>query len=550
MRIQQMARPRFVILSALWLVLLAGVVLIEPPLAVGQNVIVQGTIKPIDPKSKDKKAPSVEAMTFPSDRDAKNMIQAVKDYIKEFEGKPDKAPWDRVCQAAQQVLDAKSDSFFELAKTEKDATQGRVSAKAEINRLIGQFPTAGRQFYQLTFGPQAEAMLANAKDAGYDKAILSEVSQRYYHTKAGAQATLLLAAVNIDRGNYIEAAYHFERLLARPESDDLWTPGVLVKTIVALKRSGSANGSLLASLNEKLEKKFPREGLTIGRRQYSLDELKAEIDRPYESLLGKVSESFVSMRYGNAAHTGLGDGGKPFLDPNWSLSLFQRRADGSIQDGYTWMQQNLEDVLRGNPAKPDVVLPGFFPTTANGTILYRGYDGLYATTTRDGVNLGGIPMQTSQLSWFSVAEGGLASLIARGNLDGYTKADIDNYWRYYRDQANLKSILYENPLVGSITHDGINAEQRIWHGRRGADQCPGRSGEDRRRGDESFVRPWQRAAGRRYRQREKSLGYRPELWCHTHRGRRREEHQYPADHAKQLFPRAAVAAQRQALCPL
>src|SRR5437016_14576099 len=82
--------------------------------------------------AKDKaKAASVEVMTFPSDRDAKNMIQAVIDYMKEFKEKPEKAPWDRICQAAQQVLDAKSDSFFELPKTSPDAPQGRVSAKAE-----------------------------------------------------------------------------------------------------------------------------------------------------------------------------------------------------------------------------------------------------------------------------------------------------------------------------------------------------------------------------------------------------------------------------------
>ncbi|CAN5220212.1 hypothetical protein BH11PLA2_BH11PLA2_02990 [soil metagenome] len=425
--------------------------------AVGQ-VVIQGAIQGkavADPKAKDaKKAASVEVMTFPSDRDAKNMIQAVKDYIKEYETKPEKAPWDRVCQAAQQVLDAKSDSFFETPKSDKESSQGRVSAKAEINRLIGTLPPAGRQFYQLNYGPQAENLLAQAKDAGYDRGLLAEISQRYFHTKAGAQATLLLAGVQLDRGNYIEAAYSFERLLTRPDSDDLWTPGILIKTIVALKRAGSANTTLIASLTEKLEKKFPRDGLTIGRKQYSLDELKAELDKPAVSLFGSVSEAFVSMRYGNAAHTALGDGGKPFLDPTWAISMFQRKA--GQQDGYTWVSQNLEEVLRTiNPAKQEVILPGFFPTTTQNLALYRTYDGLYAAITKDGFNNHGHPSLAGDIYWYNASIGGAASLI-NGNLEGYKKEDIENNWRYYRDQTNpnLKAILYENPLVGSLSHDG------------------------------------------------------------------------------------------------
>lgn len=430
----------------------------QGPRVYGQ-VQVAGAAPPV--ASDPKKAPSVEAMTFPTDRDAKNMIQAVKDYLKEYEGKSEKAPWDRICQAAQQVLDAKSDSFFELPKASPDAPQGRVSAKAEINRLIGQFPKEGRQFYQLAHGAAAENLLAQARNNNFDRAILADVSQRYFHTKAGAQATLLLASIQLERGNYIEAAYSFERLLERPDSDEYWTPLNIFKAMTAMKRTASAsNATAIRKLRERLEKSFPREGLTIGRRQFSLDELNAELERPFDTIFGKVSEAYVSMRYGNPSHTGLGDGGKPFLDPVWSVSHFYRMSEPELSEGNTWVRQNLDDVLRTiNPAKLDVALPGFFPATAQNLVFFRSYDGVYAFITKDGFNNHGKPARAGDIYWWSPSKGSAASLVANASKvesEGLRKQDLENHWRYYRDQANpnLKTLLFENPLAGSLTHDG------------------------------------------------------------------------------------------------
>ncbi|MGL4420727.1 MAG: hypothetical protein ACRCZF_08700, partial [Gemmataceae bacterium] len=138
-------------------------------------------------KEKKEKTTAVNVMTFPQDRDAKQMLEAVQQYLTEYKSKEDKAPWDKICFAAQQVLDAKSDSFFE--QTRKGDTSGKflgVSAKSEANRLIGLFPPTGKQFYQLNYGPPAESYLKEAIQNNYDKTQLSRVSQQYFHTKAGA----------------------------------------------------------------------------------------------------------------------------------------------------------------------------------------------------------------------------------------------------------------------------------------------------------------------------------------------------------------------------
>ncbi len=408
------------------------------------------------------KTTSVEVMTFPSDRDAKNMIQAVKDYMKEYAEKESKAPWDRICQAAQQVLDAKSDSFFELPKASPESPQGRVSAKAEINRLIGEFPPAGRQFYQLAYGASAENLLAQSRNKNYDRSLLAEASQRYFHTKAGAQATLLLATLQLERGNYIEAAYGYERLLRRPDSEEFWTPLTTFKAIVAMTRAGYAPATKsLITLMEDLEKKFPRDGLLIGKRNYSIEELKTELSRSSESLLGSVSEAYVAMRYGNPSHTALLEGGKPFLDATWTEDMFYHVPDPARREGNTWVRQNLDDVLKTiNPAKSEVAIPGFFPATSQNLAFIRNYEGVYAYITKDGFNNHGKPSRAGNLYWFKSTIGGAAALYGDSKStnnprnEGFRTEDIENNWRYYRDHASMKTLLFDNPLVGSLTHDG------------------------------------------------------------------------------------------------
>ena len=94
-----------------------------------------------------------------------------------------------MCDTAQFLLDAKSDYFYEPRDAEADA-DGRkryVSIKDQTNTIIGEFPKEGRQFYQVSFGPTADALLKDAAADGYDKGKLADVSQRYFH-HAGRRA--------------------------------------------------------------------------------------------------------------------------------------------------------------------------------------------------------------------------------------------------------------------------------------------------------------------------------------------------------------------------
>ncbi len=393
------------------------------------------------------KAETVDYITFPSDRDAKQLLQAVIDYLKGTQGNE---KWEQICMAAQRVLDGKSDSFYDYDIVEGDGTKrtNRISVKVKANDLIASFPKTGRQFYQLAFGPAAQTLLDDAIRDTYDRVKLADCSQRYFHTKAGAQATLLLAGLQLERGNYSEAAYQYERLFARPEVEDLLTPRTLYKAVVAFKRSGDQRYAEAAKTRlAEVEKKFPRDGLAIGRKTYTFDELKQELDRPVELIFSQLSDAYVSMRLGNASHTAVSDGGTPFLDPTFSIPLLYRTGP-QLQKGNDWIRQNLDEALkRIVTVKKQPPIPGTFPVTANGLVIYKSYDGLYAVVTRDGFAAQGKVWKAGEVFWISSTERGLFDL-AKGD-------QINGWWQFYQGN-NMNAVLFDNPLIGSLAHDGTN----------------------------------------------------------------------------------------------
>ena len=383
--------------------------------------------------------------TFPEDRDSKLKLKAVTDYLEKKN-----VPWDTVCKTAQELLHKeKSDSFYPLEATGGVKKGGRVSIKAKITEIIGSFPKEGKEFYELTFGGTADSQLKDAVAAGYDKAKIATVSQEYFHTKAGAQATLLLAVLDLEAGNYPEAAYGFQRLLARPESDDLIAPRTLFRAAVAFKRSGDPRQEeAVAKLIDRLQVKFPRDGLTFGKKSYTFDELKLELGRPAE-LFGRVGDGLVTMRLGNPSRTGIGDGGTPFLDPTFTKPMLYRTSTSDEKDGADWVREKREEVIRSqvDRTKGQVMIPGFFPVTSPGKILYRAYDGIYAVATKDLI-VAGEHKHPGDMLWFSPAAGGLQSLVS--GLDQSTpRMWWTNFWA-----GNQPTILYENAQVGSLCHDG------------------------------------------------------------------------------------------------
>jgi len=425
-----------------------GVALLTAPRsAVGQVK----ALPPIGPGGQPVEEPKnlIEKFSFPEDRDTNLKFEAVLDYLNVKNDK--KIDWATVVKLAQGLLDAKSDYFYQY----QDKDKRRVSVKDEIGRLIGTFNKEGRDFYQLTYGNTADSELKAAVQNGYDVSKIAVVSQKYFHTKAGGQATLLLARINLEFGNFPEAAHGFQRLLARPDADDVLDSKALFQVTVALRRAGEdRRPELLTNLWDRIEKKFPRDGIAFGNRTYSLENLKTEYDRDIEFIRGKVSTEHIAMKGGDMSRTAILNAGAPFLDPLFSMPVLYRTEDANQKTGAEFVRQSIEAAYkRATQDKKKILLPSFFPITAPNMIIFRGYDGTYSFYTKDGVGPNGKPYRVGELAWFSPSKGGAQSLWTPDETNATDKQSATQWWGQYW-QAQMPSVLFENPLLGSLSHDG------------------------------------------------------------------------------------------------
>jgi outer membrane protein assembly factor BamB len=410
-----------------------------------------------DAKEKEERSELDENLPFavPYERDSKRQLQAVQDYLK-FKD-PTNIPWGEVCGLLQRILDSKSDSFFDVKYKVGEAMRiNRISVKTEANRIIATFSPEGLQFYQQAEGQKAAAVLDDAVKANYDLAVLSDLSQRYFHTKAGAQGTVLLATIYLERGNYLEAAYAFERLAPRKDIDDLFTPMTLFKACLAFKRSGDPrHAELYQSTLARLDK-AARNGVQIGRTTYTADKLRAELERPVELLQKSELVGEWPMRGGSPARAAVVDGGPPFLVPAFKAPLFPPDAPDTLE-GNNWIRGELEKLFAHNSrsaGKAAVPLPGAFPVTTPDLVVFRGYDGVYGVATRD-TAVGGEVVRAGTVRWRSKTTAGLHQLQETDPDDVDMKRDTQNWWNTYSSRTvNVSSILYENPLIGTLAHDG------------------------------------------------------------------------------------------------
>ncbi|MBX9579913.1 MAG: PQQ-binding-like beta-propeller repeat protein, partial [Gemmataceae bacterium] len=392
------------------------------------------------------------------DRDAKKQLEAARDYQNFKE-----VPWNTVCPLLQNILDSKSDSFFNIKYQVGGRTEvNRISVRTEANRIIAAFPKEGLEFYQQAYGQVAAGQLADAVKANYDPAGLSEVSQRYFHTKAGGEATVLLGTLHLDRGNYLEASAAFERVLARPNNEGLLTSRTLFKAALALKRSGDPRHVAPArAAADKLLVAVSRDGLKVGRRTYTAEQVRAELERPAGASRIESAVAEWTGRYGNASRNGTVAGGPPFLVPVFDPSPM---VDPTLDAGpggqpgmaaAEWIRSELARQYASNPPPKALPLPGFFPVTTPDVVVYRGYGGVYAVAARDHVHLGR-PVAAGDLRWIAKTEFGVHQLLTPGNhvfKDSNVYSQVRSWWQTYT-ATGADSVLAENPQLGALAHDG------------------------------------------------------------------------------------------------
>jgi outer membrane protein assembly factor BamB/tetratricopeptide (TPR) repeat protein len=387
-----------------------------------------------------------EAIHLPVEREAKNKIDAVNKYL---QGKPeDITPklWEDIISVLQGMLDDPADKFVEI-----DNKGNKVSVKREVNRIIGTFNDDGRQFYQRIVGPTADQKLKMAIEEN-DMLLMAEVSTRYLHTKAGAEATVKIGTWHLDRGRYAQAAHTFRMFMLRNPKDQL-SADVLFRAALAYKRQEGADPAFAKEAKkywELFEKASNKGQVTIGKKDFTFEQLKSEFDRAVAAG-PKVFHGEWGLFRRDPSNNGIGAGGTPFLEPRFVYKYGMPDDDINFDQkkpGFEVIKDRIDKALKQMETKGMAPIPGVFPLASAGKLIFRGHDGVYCIATKEDKSIDP-PIKPGELLWKTETDNGLFQMVRE--LGPRTMFDqfLNNY-----TASGPHSILIENPLIGALSHDG------------------------------------------------------------------------------------------------
>ena len=238
-----------------------------------------------------------------------------------------------------------------------------TSFRREAQRMLGSIPRRFRAAYELRYGIEARQMLASAIEAG-DLGALNDISQRYYHTEAGYQATMLLGHFQLQRGESIAAAITFQRLWDEPEARVVFDPELSI--LLAVARVLSGQEPLAREVLERLARNSASTRVEFSGREV---DLPAGRD-PLDWLLELVGDSPLStvpglnewiMFRGNPQRNAVGVDDFPVPYPVWQVPTVQSAS----------AEQVIEKIYRDFIARDMNCIPALQPLAVGDTLLVR-----------------------------------------------------------------------------------------------------------------------------------------------------------------------------------
>jgi outer membrane protein assembly factor BamB len=379
----------------------------------------QGTDAKTDDPENDLEQPAPRAepsLALPTDPSAQRKLKAAQEYI-------NRESWDQATRVLQSLLDG-PDAFLRVRGTGADGKEIAhwTPLHLEADRLLGTLPASGRQFYELMQGSRAKALLIEAKEQA-DPHLLAEVSRRYLHTVAGAEATGLLGVHHLDRGHPALAAACLARRLGLADAGKL-PPALVWTAAVAFQRAGD-NARVLQAW-QQLAARAP-EGLRIRGKATSLADLQAWLAKDRAPARASSAALEWPLFRGNAARSARADGADLVPEAKWHLATVHETATR------TWVQE----AIRRQEARGEPVLPGFFPIAADGKVVYRSYRGIHAVDAR-----------TGQRFWESESLGGLDPLGLELSYFPYVESWVNVYLQHDPE------VLFGNAVLGALSTDG------------------------------------------------------------------------------------------------
>ena len=235
--------------------------------------------------------------------------------------------WSDSATLIDEILAGDKDFFFRPG----DGGTTWRSIKSEAGGLLGGFPDAGREAYELQFRARAERLLEKAIVAG-DPAGVVDVARRWFHTPAGRRATLVTALDGIETGRPLEAAAWLERLAAAPGAGE-FEPTLSAMRAIAWWRAGERRSAM--EVLDGLRRSGAR-SVRLGGRDVPLDHAPGEAASWLERVAGppaggpRRSASEWWVHRGDAARNALVDASRPLLVPRYRVPLTRHPEEARL----------------------------------------------------------------------------------------------------------------------------------------------------------------------------------------------------------------------------
>ncbi len=413
------------------------------PLNAGGQVI--AVAAPATGESKPEEEP-LENVFLPAERSALKLLSKARELLKT--GRHAEAVR---CLGA--ILEGPEDYFFQ---PDRNAPLHR-SLKAEAQRLIGQMPRRGREFYELQYGARARRMLEEATTEG-DATRLAEVSRRFFHTQAGHEATFLLGLYHLDHARPLAGALTLGRLQDVPGSPDAFDPALSLAIATCWLRSGMPDRAqevltLLAARN-------PNGAVQIAGKDIPLPGKSDELLQWLAAAIGPQAEASPAqpdqwtMARGNASRNSSSAGSAPLMNMRWQIPT----TDHPLVQGII---EYLDRIFKEQGVP---VMPGLQPLAVDNVVLMRTARNLLALDFTTGKRLWEVPADELPSK--------LVPTPGRNVSQGYSQLAMGLSQRVWED-ATYGTMTSDGRLVFSIEDLGLNLASRnsrhiIINGRRQA----------------------------------------------------------------------------------
>jgi outer membrane protein assembly factor BamB len=387
-------------------------------------------------------APDDAAIFFPTDRAVMQILSRAKERLKE----------ERLSEAVRllsEIPAGPEDYFFQPDKRQ----QVFRSMKTEAQRLIGELPPAGRESYETQFGAQARQMLDRAVDAG-DADGLAEVARRFFHTRAGYEATELLGTLQMEEGRPLPAALLFKRLTAQPSAVQRFEPLLSTKLAICWARAGNwreATNVLLQLRNERPDAEVliagkPRKLLDVSSGKSPLPAgWSGNRPTPEEQLalawlqdVGALATPNIAtgpdqwlVYRGSVSRNAISSGSDPLLNRRWAVPL---AADPGVERIIESLRQTYND-------QSISALPSIHPLAVNEQIFSRSVSGVVC-----------VDFKTGKRVWYGPVDDSARSLLDSTTISASSSTVTPN------DGAPsagwLDRRVWDDYIYGTLSSDG------------------------------------------------------------------------------------------------